>query len=229
MGGVLLLGSVWGRPGGHCLALVVAAVAALATLVAPRIAGAQEDLACDRGAPEVRRIIVTGAVEPSEGEVRTATASEATSWWRRTTRLPFGARHCLDSLELARDRERLRALHLQHGLFRARTSYVVRALATTVVEVEFTIVEGPRTRLDSVHVRGLDSIPSVRSASAEMLHRFEGEAFNEPELLAAVDSLQDSSRNSALRARSRRSFISCATRCTIGPGSMSGTGRAGAW
>ena len=191
MGGVLLLGSVWGRPGGHRLALVVAAVAALATLVAPRIAGAQEDLACDRGAPEVRRIIVTGAVEPSEGEVRTAMASEATSWWRRTTRLPFGARHCLDSLELARDRERLRALHLQHGLFLARTSYEVRAVAKAVVEVEFTIVEGPRTQLDSVHVRGLDSIPSVRSASAEMLHRFEGEAFNEPELLAAVDSLQD--------------------------------------
>ncbi len=156
----------------------------------PRAAGAQEDLACDRGAPEVRRIVVLGAVEPSEGEVRTAMASVATSFWRRTTRIPFGARHCVDSLELARDKERLHALHLQHGLFLAKTSYDVQMIDAKTADVIFTIAEGPRTILDSVRVRGLDSLPGARAAAADALHDFSGEPFNEPELLAAVDAVQ---------------------------------------
>ncbi len=165
-------------------------VAGLAALVRPQLVRAQEDLACDRGALEVRRIIVQGAVEPSEAEVRQAMATEATSWWRRTTRLPFGARHCLDSLELARDTERLRALHLQHGLFRAHTSFAVKTAGPQVVDVVFTIVEGPRTVLDSVRIRGLDSLASVRETASALLREFRGIPFNEPELLSAVDSVQ---------------------------------------
>ncbi|MBI3791894.1 MAG: BamA/TamA family outer membrane protein [Gemmatimonadetes bacterium] len=135
------------------------------------------------------RITVSGAVEPSEGEVRTAMATEATSWWRRHTGLPIGQRHCLDSLELARDKERLHALHLQHGLFLAKTEYRVTAAGGSKVDIAWSIVEGPRTLLDSVRVRGLDSIPEARAAVGELLHDFGGEPFNEPELLAAIDSV----------------------------------------
>ena len=172
---------------------MVCRAAALWALVAagrPRVLAAQSDLACERGAPEVRRIVVVGAVEPSEGEVRGALASEPTSPWRRILRLPIGDRHCLDSLELSRDRERLRALHLQHGLFLASTSFSVVTRSATSVDVVFTITEGTRTVLDSVRVRGLDTIPAARELAVQLFQEMSGTPFNEPELLAAVDSVQ---------------------------------------
>lgn len=162
----------------------------MAAFVLPRAAAAQEDLACDRGAAELRRLVVVGAREPSENEVRAAMASEPTSFWRRTVKLPFGTRHCVDSLELARDKERLHALHLQHGLFNAKSSYEVRLLNPALADVIFTIIEGPRTILDSVRVRGLDALPEPRAVATALLRDLTNEPFNEPELLAAVDSVQ---------------------------------------
>lgn len=177
------------RPRGPARAARVLAVALALLAGGTRVAHAQEDLACDRGAPEVRRITVTGAVEPAEGEVRAAMASEGTSWWRRAVRLPIGQRHCLDSLELARDRERLRALHLQHGLFQARAEWAVIPQGPDAVDVAWTITEGPRTIVDSVRVRGLDAVPGARAVAADLLRDVGNEPFNEPELLAAVDSV----------------------------------------
>ena len=154
------------------------------------MASAQEDLACDRAAPEVRRIVIAGAVEPSAGEVRGALASEPTSWWRRTLHLAVGARHCLDSLELVRDRERIHALHLQHGLFGATSEFSVQSRSANSVDIVFTITEGPRAVLDSVRVRGIDTIAEARGLAQALFREAAGEGFNEPELLAAVDSVQ---------------------------------------
>ena len=182
-----LFGTVQGRT---VIARLLRLGAVVAALVLPRAAWAQADLACDRGAAEVRRIIVVGAVEPSESEVHAAMASEATSFWRRVTKLPFGARHCVDSLEIVRDQQRVRALHLQHGLFLARTEYEIRPVGKNLVEVIFTITEGPRTVLDSVRVRGLETIGDARETAADLLHDFDNEPFNERELLQAVDSVQ---------------------------------------
>ena len=70
-----------------------------------------EDLACERGAPDVRRVLVEGAVDPSAGEVTLALATSPSSWLRRVLSISLGARHCLDSLELSRDRQRIKALH----------------------------------------------------------------------------------------------------------------------
>src|SRR4029077_9665603 len=105
-------------------------------------------------------------------------------------RLPVGAKHCVDSTELARDRLRLHALHIQHGLFSAKNTVTVTPAGAQWANITFTIEEGPQTKLDSVHVEGLDSVPAIRDLADRLVSRLRGEDYNETRILAAIDSVQ---------------------------------------
>lgn len=163
-----------------------------ALLATPAVASAQavEDIACLRGAHEIRRVQIEGAHDPDDVEISLALATQSSSWFRRFVRLPIGAKHCVDSTELARDRLRLHALHLQHGLFSAKSTITVAPVGAQWADIYFRIEEGPQTKLDSVHVEGLDSVPAIRDLAARLIGKLRGDDYNETRILAAVDSVQ---------------------------------------
>ena len=164
-------------------------------VLAPAVLGAQgEELACERGAPEVRRLFVEGATDPSATEVQRALATSPSSWLRRVLSIPLGAKHCLDSAELSRDRLRLKALQAQHGRFEARSEIEVRRTGDRTVDIVFRVVEGARARLDSVHFSGLDSVPRVKLLATRLFRDLSSDDFSEPEILVAVDSVQSQLR-----------------------------------
>lgn len=166
-----------------------------AALFAPRPLRAQgEDLACERGSREVRRVLVEGATRPSPSEVTRALATSPSGWFRRVLSIPIGARHCLDSTEIARDRLRVRALHAQQGLFEARTDVAIRPVGSKGVDVIFVVTEGLRARLDSVRFSGLDAVPAARLTAQRLFAVLANEEFNEPKILVAVDSVQSQLR-----------------------------------
>ncbi len=175
--------------------MAIGTVTLLVTALAPAPLRAQGgDIACERGAPEVRRVLIEGTTEPSAATVEKALATSPSSWLRRVLSIPLGARHCLDSTEITRDRLRLRALDAEHGLFEARTTVEVRPAGARTVDVVFRVSEGRRARLDSVHVAGLDAVPAVRELARRMFAGLADREFSEPEILQAVDSVQSQLR-----------------------------------
>ena len=180
-----------GRVPRACRSLLLVAAALCAPLAARAQGG---DLACERGAPEVRRLHVTGARDPSPQEIVLALATTPSSWFRRVLKISLGARHCLDSIELSRDRQRLRALHAQHGLFEARTTIEVQRTGARTVDIVFHVEEGVRARLDSVRFAGLDSVPRIKALAQRLFAAQAGQEFSEFDILLAVDSAQSQLR-----------------------------------
>ena len=185
-------GATRGRRAGSRLQQACRALFVYTALLAPAAVGAQgvEDIACLRGAHEIRRVQIEGARDPDDVEVSLALATQSSSWFRRFVRLPIGAKHCVDSTELVRDRLRVHALHVQHGLFSAKTTISVLPVGAQWADIVFRIVEGPQTKLDSVHVAGLDSVPAIRDLASHLFGKLRGDDYNEPRILGAVDSVQ---------------------------------------
>jgi len=93
-----------------------------------------------------------------------ATVTSASSWayrWPVLRHLGLGTRRTFDELEFRRDVIRLQILYRQHGYLDARVDTAVTRTLTSVA-VTFLIQEGPPVVVDSVGVRGLDSILDVR-------------------------------------------------------------------
>jgi len=89
-----------------------------------------------------------------------AIATSASSWtyrWPVLKHLGLGTRRTFDELEFRRDVVRLQILYRQHGYLDARVDTAV-ARGTGTVAVTFLIAEGPPVVVDSLVVRGADSI-----------------------------------------------------------------------
>src|SRR6266513_1152882 len=79
---------------------------ALLFVTAARAASAQ-DVTCDRGDLEVRRLQFNGNNAFTSADLAKIIVTTPSAWARRFLHLPFTVRRCLDRTELPRDRARL--------------------------------------------------------------------------------------------------------------------------
>jgi outer membrane protein insertion porin family len=128
--------------------------------------------------------------------LESAISTSASSWTYRVPilkHLGLGQRRWFDELEFRRDAIRVQILYRLHGYFEARVDTTVTRTATTAAVV-FHIVEGPPVLVDSIVVRGVDSILDERRL-ATRLPLTEGEPFDRDRFDAASDSVLVTLRN----------------------------------
>jgi outer membrane protein assembly complex protein YaeT len=166
---------------------------ALATTTTPDRSAAQE-VNCDAGDLEVRKLSFTGNSAFSDAELSKIIVTTASPFARTVLRLPYSARRCLDRNELPKDRARLVIFYRRRGYSDATVDTAVRA-SRGGVEVNFLINEGLPTRLESLVIEGLDSVPNRRAIVSRLPIRA-GQRFDRINLEAARDSIARRLRNS---------------------------------
>ncbi len=173
--------------------LALRAALSLAVLaVLPAVLPAQ-DLYCDPGDVEVRKVSFDGNRSFRDRELMDAIVTTPSSWWRRAG-MPFGGRRCLDQVEFQRDVLRLRLFYRLRGFYRAELDTSVTARGAGVANVTFQIDEGPPAILTQLEVAGLDTIPGGDRLE-RLLKGLEGRPFNRLRFAAAIDSVVDRLRN----------------------------------
>lgn len=174
-------------------------------VVAARSATAQ-DVNCDPGDVEVRRLSFTGNAAFSDAELSKLIVTTASAWSRRFLHLPFTVRRCLDRAELPNDRLRLIVFYRRRGFPDATVDTAITPAGPGGVEVSFRIHEGTPTLLGSLTIVGLDSVPS-RGAITRRLPVRTGARFDRINIEAARDTIARRLRNSGYpRARASNSF-----------------------
>ena len=123
-------------------------------------------LAAQEGAAErtVTSVTFRGNHALDEATLAAAIYTSASSWtyrWPLLKHLGLGTRRLFDELEFRRDVVRLQILYRQHGYLDARVDTSVTRTPTSAA-VTFLIQEGRPILVDSLAVRGLDSILDVR-------------------------------------------------------------------
>lgn len=147
-----------------------------------------QDLLCDPGDREVRRIAFVGNRAFDDERLASAIATTASSFWRRVG-LPFlGPRRCLDPLELQRDVLRLRYFYRQRGYYQTQVDTVITSAGENIVNLQFTITEGEPVRITSLTVAGLDTV-SDGDRLAKRMRDLEGGVYDRVRLQAEVDTI----------------------------------------
>lgn len=140
--------------------------AALVAMLAPTALAAQETR-CDRGDTEVSTLSFAGNSAFTDAELAAGIVTTPNSRARRLLRI-VGARRCLDQAQLPLDVARLRLWYRNHGFSDVTVDTVVATVAPRRVEVRFLISEGLPTRVDTLTVLGLDSVPERREILARL-------------------------------------------------------------
>ncbi len=169
------------------LALAFAAIA----LVPVRLPA--QDLYCDPGDVEVRKVSFEGSSSFRDGELMDAIVTTPSSWWRRAG-LPFGTRRCLDQVEFQRDVLRLRLFYRLRGFYHAEVDTAIIARGAGVANVAFRIREGSPAILMQFEIAGLDTVPGGDRLE-RLLKGLEGRPFNRLRFAAAIDTVVDRLRN----------------------------------
>ena len=186
---------------------------ALLLLTAARTAFAQ-DVTCDRGDLEVRRLQFKGNTAFTSAELAKIIVTTPSAWARRFLHLPFTVRRCLDRTELPKDRARLIVFYRKRGFPEVTVDTAVRSAGPGGVEVEFAIHEGTPTRLQTLAILGLDSVPNA-SRITENLPIRGGQRFDRVSIEAARDSMARRLRNNGYpRAVVTNSFAVDSARLT---------------
>lgn len=168
--------------------------ATLPTLLIARVLPAQ-DLRCDAGDVEVRRLAFDGNVAFTDAELATTVATTPSGWARRVLRLPAGVKYCLDRAELPNDRLRLLVFYRRRGFPDVAVDTVVKPIGRNIVEIRFRITEGRPIRIAGLAVTGLEAVankPGIVSA----LPVVEGGRFDRVNAEAARDTIARRLRNS---------------------------------
>ena len=167
-------------------AATILATFAAALAVAPA-AGAQ-DLVCEPGDVEVRRLTFVGNTAFSDATLANSIVTTQSSAWRRLFRLPFTTRRCVDEAELPRDSLRLVLLYTKHGYQDVQVGLQRIPAGVGGVHLRFDIHEGEPVRVDSLVLTG---IPEVVD-SARLVRRLDlrpGIVFDRVRLQAATDTI----------------------------------------
>jgi outer membrane protein insertion porin family/translocation and assembly module TamA len=164
----------------------------LLVLAVPAALGAQ-DIVCDKGDTEVLRLEFTGNHAFPSAVLANGIATTPSNWARRTLKF-FGTRYCLDKVEFPRDVIRLLLFYRNHGYYDVAVDTVVTRLGASQVAIRFAIREGQPTRISSLAITGLDSVP-VREEMQRGLPLRPGGAFDRVALSAARDTLARRLRN----------------------------------
>ncbi len=152
-----------------------------------------QDIVCDKGDTEVLRLEFTGNRTFPSPVLANGIATTPSTWARRRLGI-FGTRYCLDPAEFPRDVLRLLVFYRNHGFLDVAVDTVVTHLSPSQVAVRFAITEGQPTRVSSLGITGLDSVP-MRDAIERALPLRVGGPFDRPALAAARDSLARRLRN----------------------------------
>lgn len=185
-------------------------LAALAGVVVPARA---QDVTCN-GTPgelEVRKVSFAGNRHYRGGELANAIVTTPSSWFQRLPVLHFGARRCLDTLELRRDVYRLRLFYRQRGYYHSGVDTRVIPRGGSLVAVAFRVNEGEPVLIDSMRVLGLDSV----QGGPDLVRRLMGmrrRPYDRVRLSGLVDSVMDRLRNEGYaRAEQTEKFDSVDT------------------
>lgn len=185
--------------------------------LAPVLLRAQ-DVKCDRGDVEVRSLSFEGNSTFSDAQLAQLINTTATGWAR--ARLGpvlgglFGRKRCLDRQDFPLDRVRLIVFYRNKGFDRVAVDTTVASVEKDAVAVTFTIREGPPIRIDSVVVKGLDSV-STRRQLLRNLPLGRGSLFDKYAIDSVQAMLARSLRNAGYpRAQVLRAFSSSAERRT---------------
>ncbi len=176
----------------HPVPLVSALLLLVVSSLVPAALPAQ-DLYCDPGDVEVRRVSFEGNRSFRDGELMNAIATTPSSWSRRAG-LPFGTRRCLDQTEFQRDVLRLRLFYRLRGYYRAEVDTTIAQRGPGIVNVGFRIAEGPPAILEQLDVAGLDTIAGGDRLE-RLLKALEGRPFNRLRFSSVVDTVVDRLRN----------------------------------
>jgi len=163
------------------LGFVVAALC-----VAGRAATAQ-DIACDPGDVEVRRVSFEGNQAFSDAQLANGIVTTPSGWVRRVFGI-LGARRCLDSLEVRKDPIRLAVFYRQHGFSAVRIGTQIDSVRRRTVDVTFRIQEGSPVILERMTINGLDSVPRPDRVTAGLPIRVGGR-FDQYAVEAARDTI----------------------------------------
>jgi outer membrane protein assembly complex protein YaeT len=162
-------------------------------LVVPLVALAARDAAAQQG-PGPPRTVTSVAFRGNHVLDRvtlaSAIATSASTWTYRVPllkHLGLGQRRLFDELEFRRDVVRLQLLYRLHGYFEARVDTTVARTASTVA-VTFRIQEGLPVVVDTLAVRGVDSIVDLRRLKAR-LPLAEGRPFDRLLFNASADTI----------------------------------------
>jgi outer membrane protein insertion porin family/translocation and assembly module TamA len=158
----------------------------VALCVAGRAASAQ-DIACDRGDIEVRRVNFEGNESFSDAELANGIVTTASGWARRVFGI-LGARHCLDTLAVRADPVRLALFYRRHGFSGGSVTTQIDTVRRNTVDVTFRIREGEPVILREMTINGLDSVPRANRITADLEIRV-GERFDEFAVEASRDTI----------------------------------------
>ena len=160
----------------------------------PRAVRAQ-DLVCETGDVEVRRLTFEGNRAFDDARLAAVVQTTPSNRWRRVFGV-VGTRRCLDREELPRDSLRLLIYYRRQGYWRAAVQYEVRPLRPEIAEVRFTIREGAPVILDSLGIAGLEGLPAAERARVlRDLPIATGRPFDQLALNSARDTVERRLRN----------------------------------
>jgi outer membrane protein insertion porin family/translocation and assembly module TamA len=149
-----------------------------------------QDLICDPGDREVRRVTFSGNSAFEDERLESAIATTASTWWNRVGLSFLGTRRCLDELELQRDVLRLRYFYRQRGYYQTQVDTAVVPVNDDAVGVHFRVDEGPPVVISELIVSGLDTLPGG-DALARRMRAMEGGVYDRVRLQAVVDTILD--------------------------------------
>ena len=166
---------------------------ALTLLAGSRTLGAQE-IDCDPGDLEVRRLTFRGNRTFSDSRLAAQIATTASGTLYRFARF-IGTRHCLDRVHLPLDSIRLLRFYQERGFYDVAVDLDTSTVGPSAIAVEFTITEGQPMLIDSLTVLGLEGLPDSarvrRGLPLAVGQRFDSEALGN-----ALAYLTTSLRNS---------------------------------
>ena len=142
---------------------------------------------------EVRALGFQGNHAFTSRDLALRIATSPSNFWRRVFHVG-GTRRCLDSDALRLDVGRLRAFYRRHGYYSAAVDTAVVAEGPEAVRVTFLIREGQPILIDTLRIRGLDSITAPIAATRTLDIR-QGGVFDITALQAAIDSIKSRLRN----------------------------------
>jgi outer membrane protein insertion porin family len=153
-----------------------------------------QDVSCDRkDAKEVRAVRFVGNTKFSDDELSRYVVTTASSYARRHFKV-FGSARCLPEDGLGEDTESLRTFYKNNGFYQTKVEGKVTPAPPDLVDVTFTITEGPPLLADSLRITGLDSVPNS-AAIVRDLPIGKGKPVGQLLILTAMDTITSRLRN----------------------------------
>ncbi len=153
-----------------------------------------QDLRCDPGDVEVRRLSFDGNTVFSDADLASAIVTTPSGWARRFLRLPTAIKYCLDRAELPNDRLRLMVFYRRRGFPDVAVDTAVTSIGRAAVEVRFKIREGRPVTIAGLTIKGLERVENAEGVTRELPIRA-GARFDRVNVEAARDSIGRRLRN----------------------------------